>query len=287
MAYSKSIGIIGAGRVGLALGLLLGRKHEIWIASRNGAPGAAAFLGAGARPVTLDELADRCTHVIVATPDSALSDAAARLSGRRVAAALHTCGSRGPSALDPLPRQGVSCATFHPLQTFASPESAVKRLPGSAFGICGAGDAFDWAVALCEELRGTPIVVAEKDLALYHAAAVIAGNNSVALIDIAVMLMEKIGVEGEAALKAVAPLVRASVENALQMGPQEALTGPIERGDIPTVQSHLEALRSAPANADIVYRALGRQLTDIARRRGLPAEQASQIEALLFSQTNR
>ncbi len=282
----RTIGIVGAGRVGRALGALLGRRHEIWIASPRSAARAAAFIGGGARPAAVGELAERCSHVIVAVPDAAIGAAAAELSGGRVATALHTCGSLGPSALAPLPQQGVSCATFHPLQTFASPARAVERLPGCAFGICGTGAALAWALELCAELSGAPLVVAEENLALYHAAAVVAGNYAVGLVDVAVMLMEQAGMERESALQALAPLVLASAENALTMGPEAALTGPIERGDIPTVESHLESLRAAPAGADAVYRALGRQLAAIARRRGLPAEQAARIEALLLPRTD-
>lgn len=281
MPRVKTIGIVGAGRVGQALGALLSRRHEIWIASRSGAARAAAFIGGGARAAEVGELARRCRHVIAAVPDAAIGAAAQALRGGCAAAVLHTCGARGPSALAPLPDQGVSCATFHPLQTFASPARGVELLPGSAFGVCGAGAARDWALELCAELSGAPVVVAEKNLALYHAAAVAAGNYAVGLVDVAAMLMEQAGVERESALQALAPLVRASVENALIMGPEAALTGPIERGDISTVESHLESLRAAPAHAEAVYRALGRQLAGIARRKGLPAEQAARIEALL------
>lgn len=282
MLRMETIGIVGAGRVGRSLGALLGRRREIRIASRSGAAKAAAFIGGGARAASsVNELAECCRRVIVAVPDAAVGAAAESLRGGCVEAALHTCGALGPSALAPLAEQGVSCATFHPLQTFASPEQGAARLPGSAFGICGAGAARDWAFELCAELGGAPVVVAEEHLALYHAAAVFAGNYAVGLVDVAVMLMEQTGMEREAALQALAPLVRASVENAFIMGPEAALTGPIKRGDIPTVESHLEALRAAPARADAVYRALGRQLAGIARRKGLPAKQASRIEALL------
>ena len=70
------------------------------------------------------------------------------------------------------------------------------------------------------------------------------------------------------------------------MGPEAALTGPIERGDIPTIERHLEALRTGPGGADAVYVAVGRQLVAIARQRGLPLEKAAAIEELLFPQAN-
>lgn len=286
MAIADTIGIVGAGRVGQALGSLLSRNHNLKITSRNDAASAAAFIGTRAQAVSLSELAAHCTHIILAVSDPAVSNVAADLVGSRAQVVLHTCGSLGPAALAPLTQSGVSCATFHPLQTFASREQGVQCLAGSAFGICGKGAAYEWAKQLCTELDGTPITILEEQLPLYHAAAVIAGNYTIGLIDVAVKLMERAGVEHDLALRAIAPLVRTSAENALTMGPEAALTGPIERGDFPTIERHLEALRTGPRGADAVYVAVGRQLVAIARQRGLPLEKAAAIAELLFPQAN-
>ncbi len=286
VAIAKTIGIVGAGRVGQALGSLLGRNHIVKISSRGDAASAAAFIGNRAQAVSISELAASCKYVVVAVPDSAVSEASAELIGSRAQVVLHTCGSLGPAALAPLTTSGVSCATFHPLQTFASREQGVECLTGSTFGICGSGAAYDWAKELCTEFGGSPIAIPEEQLPLYHAAAVIAGNYTIGLVDVAVKLMERAGVEHDLALTAIAPLVRTSVENALVMGPEAGLTGPIERGDSPTIERHIEALRTGPAGSDAVYKAVGRQLVSIARRRGLSLEKAAALEEMLFPQAS-
>jgi len=115
---------------------------------------------------------------------------------------------------------------------------------------------------------------------LYHAAAVMASNHLVALIDAAQgLLSEAAGVDRETALRALAPLVRSSVSNVLNHGPGAALTGPVERGDGATVAAHLQALAATPV-ADL-YRAAGLHTLDLARRKGLDAGAAQRIEKVL------
>jgi len=60
--------------------------------------------------------------------------------------------------------------------------------------------------------------------------------------------------------------------------PEEALTGPIARGDVATVASHLAIL---PADRQPLYRSLGREALALARRRGLPPATATALEQLL------
>ena len=91
-----------------------------------------------------------------------------------------------------------------------------------------------------------------------------------AAIDAATVLMAQAGVPRRAALEAVGPLCRASVDNALRLGPAEALTGPVVRGDAGTVAAHLAAIGQAPASAAGLYRAAARHLLSLARERQLP-----------------
>jgi predicted short-subunit dehydrogenase-like oxidoreductase (DUF2520 family) len=90
-------------------------------------------------------------------------------------------------------------------------------------------------------------------------------------------------VERSDALRALAPLARASLANALNEGPVEALTGPIERGDAATVATHLSAMVSKPGLESIehLYRAAGLQTLKLATRGGLTSQPAAQIAALL------
>ena len=95
------------------------------------------------------------------------------------------------------------------------------------------------------------------------------------------MLMGAAGIEEDTALKALAPLARASMANALRLGPSKALTGPIERGDASTVAGHLRAMQSVPGQLRELYRAAGLQALEVARKRGLSEAKARELEELL------
>lgn len=281
------IGIAGAGRVAQALGRLLRERGEpvVAVASRtlDHARAAASFIGS-VEAVPYSALPGRATRVLIAVSDDALPLVAATLaeSGMHDGAALHTCGARGPEALAALDANGVSCATLHPLQTIASPEQGHAALPGCAFGITGEGPAAAWAERIVALLGGRALRIPASQRPLYHAAAVMASNYVVALIDAAAMLMGAAGIEEDQALSALAPLVSASCANALSLGPMRALTGPVERGDVETISMHRDAMAAAvsPSVRDL-YRAAGLHALEIARRRGLSEANARELEELL------
>ena len=199
---------------------------------------------------------------------------------------MPTCGAIGPEGLAPLAARGVSCATLHPLQTVASPAQGLTALPGAAFAIDGDGPALAWAERIVHLLGGQSLRIPPDRRPFYHAAAVMASNYAVGVIDAAVILMGVAGVDEDKALRAIAPLVHTSAANALTVGPLKALTGPIQRGDIETVASHCKALAGVPESVRTLYRAAGLHVVELARRRGLPEAKVQKLEALLRTGDN-
>jgi predicted short-subunit dehydrogenase-like oxidoreductase (DUF2520 family) len=123
---------------------------------------------------------------------------------------------------------------------------------------------------------------------LYHAAAVVASNYAVALLGQAVALLEEIGWSHKEAVAGLLPLMTAAVEQARGKGVTAALTGPIRRGDVRTVERHLVALRrlrpkkasARPAVID-VYRMLGAITLEIAKEAGLNPAAAERMRVAL------
>jgi predicted short-subunit dehydrogenase-like oxidoreductase (DUF2520 family) len=268
------VAIAGAGRVGSALGLLLRERGVPVLAIAGRDPkrtsAAAKFIGDAVRPVTYSQLIAHAERILIAVPDDALESIATLLAAAgvpRTAAVIHTSGARGPEALAALESRGVSCAAMHPLQTVTTPQQGLSAIPGSAFGISGSSKALEWALEIVALLEGTPLIIAPGMRPLYHAAAVMASNYIVALIDSAVILMGAAGIQPEDALRALAPLVRASTENTLEAGSTAALTGPIERGDARTVLAHLQALMEAPETIRELYRRAGLHAAELAERK--------------------
>lgn len=272
---------MGAGSVGQALGRLLATDFAVLIASRSRAREGASFIGSGARAVALATLANESECIVMAVPDRAVPEVAGCLAVHRPQIVLQTCGALGPTDLEPLGEMGASCATFHPLQTFATARSGVEKLPGSSFGVCGGGAAATWCERLARLLRGDLLHFSEDELPLYHAAAVLASNCAVGLVDAAASLMIRAGVDRQAALRALRPLLEASLENAITMEAERALTGPIVRGDVATVRRHLKAMRDLPTPLGHLYRVFGEYLVSIGVRRGLSPSDATLLRRLL------
>ncbi len=273
--------------MGQALGRLLRDRGEAVVAvgsrSVEQARRAAQFVGGGMAAVGYFDIPRYGSRVLVAVPDDGIGEVARVLAagGMRSGIALHTSGARGQEALYALAEVGVACGSWHPLQTAASPEEGVRVLPGVAFAIDGAPAAVAWAEALTALLGGMVLRIPAAARPLYHAAATISSNYLIALMATAVILMEAAGVEESSARRALEPLARASMENAFRLGPVDALTGPIARGDVGTVRAHVEALRTAAASTESLYCAAGLATLEIARQKGLAETAASAIEEVL------
>ncbi|MEE8348951.1 MAG: Rossmann-like and DUF2520 domain-containing protein [Acidobacteriota bacterium] len=281
----RAFGIAGAGRVARSLGKLLSDQGQevVAVASRklSRAETAAAFIGSGAQAVSYAELPSKAKNILIAVSDDAIEAIAKILAtDLKGGVVLHTSGIYGPDVLAPLTEQGNSCAGIHPLQTIASPEQGLDKLPGSTFSIAGSGKAAEWAEQLVHLLKGEIVRIVPGRKPVYHAAAVMASNYIVALIDAAVQVMGTAGVESDSARRALAPLIEASVENALKC-PGEALTGPVQRGDVKTLKLHLQGLASLPPSIDQLYRSLGIHAVQVARQQGLENTEADQLEQLL------
>jgi len=156
------------------------------------------------------------------------------------------------------------------------------------FGLSGDREATLWAeeiVKLVTGGRGESLRIEADRLSYYHAGAVMASNAVVAVLDAAVILLAHAGVERDTALRAIAPLARTSLDNALDSGPQAALTGPIARGDAATVAAHREALRKVDPTVAKLYEAAAGHLLQLAKQRGLSEASVRAVELVLDKQS--
>lgn len=290
-APGGAIGIAGAGRIAQSLGRILFQQGQpiavVASRSRSSARRAARFVGPSVQAVEYSQLPARAERLILAVADDALEEVAGTLeeAGMDRGLIIHTSGVWGPEVLSALAERGVSCASMHPLQTVADPKQGVEKLPGSTFAIAGKGKAVLWAKELVKLLDGQVLTIKPLARPLYHAAAVMASNYIVALIDAALLMMSKAGVGERQGRKALEPLVLAAAENALSRGPLEALTGPVERGDERTLAAHLTVLEALPESVQALYRAGGQHTVQLARRKGLSKAQATRLEKLLETLT--
>jgi predicted short-subunit dehydrogenase-like oxidoreductase (DUF2520 family) len=256
--------LIGPGRAGttISLGLMDLGWEVVAVAGR--APDATSTSAAAAcllsRAALVSEAAHGAALVIIATPDRAIEQAvmSAEPAIEPGALVIHLAGSRGVDVFDGLleKRSGVRVGAMHPLQSFPNTTIGLERLPGAWAAI--AGDPEVGEIARSLGLR--TFELSDDQRTGYHTAAVVASNHLVALLGQVERLANRCGVPYEA----FAPLVLASVHNAFSLGPANALTGPVARGDLATVEQHLRELDPAERDA---YRALAREAARLTGRR--------------------
>jgi predicted short-subunit dehydrogenase-like oxidoreductase (DUF2520 family) len=193
--------------------------------------------------------------VLIATPDAAIAGVAAEVEPAD-AVLVHLAGSLGLDALAPHPP--ARRAAVHPLVALPNAEIGARRLAaGASFAIAG----HPIAARIVDDLGGRAFVVADEDRAAYHAAAVIASNHVVALLG----QVERVAAEAGVPLDAYLDLVRVTIDNVADLGPAEALTGPVARGDWVTVERHREVLARLDSDELPAYDALvalARRLVD-------------------------
>ena len=277
-----AVGIVGAGRAGLALAVAL-RRARIDLLGVHGRrerpvpPGVA--LTAGGAPPWLGHAG----VVVLAVRDDALAACVADLARAAPLApgqvVLHLSGVLTSEVLAPLAALGARTGSMHPLVAFApEPAAASRQFRGATFVLEGDLRAVGTADAIARRLGGAPVTLAPEAKPLYHAGAVFASNYLVSLLAVAVRLMEEAGIGADRALAALLPLARGTLENVAAAGPVAALTGPVARGDLATVRRHLMALRHADAD---LYRAAGREALRLARAAGLDEAKAERLEEAL------
>ena len=256
--------MIGPGRAGttICLALLDAGARVIAVAGR--APDAASTSAAaaclGSRTTLVSDVARGASLVVIATPDRAIEQAvmSAEPSIEPGALVIHLAGSRGLDVFDALleKRTGVRVGAMHPLQSFPNATVGLERLPGTWAAIAGDPQVGE----LARSLGLRTFELADADRTSYHTAAVVASNHLVALLGQVERLAARCGVPYEV----FAPLVFSSVQNAFSLGPASALTGPVARGDLATVEQHLRDLDPAERDA---YRALAREAARLTGRR--------------------
>lgn len=268
----EPVAVIGAGRVGISLGLILKRAGHKIVGCSARTPDslerAAAHLGC-LSTTNVTEAIRGAEVIVVSVPDDSIAGVAEELSGAVVASTFvfHTSGALGLAPLGPLAAKGAHTLAIHVLQSIPDPESGPERIPGSYFGVTCSRELRDWAGDLVEQIGGQVFLVDEEDRVAYHAAAAIASNFTVTLAS----LVEETGMD----LDPYLPLMRGTLENLESLGAAKALTGPVVRGDAGTVRRHLDVLAATAPEVAEAYRILARATLRAAMRAGRISPEAA------------
>lgn len=261
----NSLAIIGAGRVGRALGCRLrelGWKIGVVVTrSEASARKAVRFIGAGKPCAGMTRQILLSRVILIATPDDHIALVAQELARigeeeLRERVVLHTSGAMDSAALASVQHWGAKIGSMHPLQSFSG--VAVPSLEGKVFAIEGDTQAVRVARRIARALGGSPVHIAGNKKPLYHAAAAMAAGHVLAVEEAATELLISLGMKRREAVRALLPLTRQVLDNFERLGPRAAWTGPLSRGDYQVVRAHSNALRESSHEFMDAYDVLNR-----------------------------
>jgi predicted short-subunit dehydrogenase-like oxidoreductase (DUF2520 family) len=242
------VGIVGPGRVGTALARAL----------RDAGVEVDGPVGRGEAPV-------RCDAIVLCVPDGEIAAAAEVVT----AAAPLVGHTSGAAPLAALAHAGVPAFGLHPLQSFAHPG---VRFEGAGAAVAGTTpEALAFATSLAERLGMRPFEIDDEGRAAYHAAASVASNFLVTLQAAAEAIAAGAGLDRDDARELLMPLVRRTVENVAQLGPERALTGPVARGDEATVEAQRAAVEETAPELLELFDELVKRTRALAAARRSPA----------------
>jgi predicted short-subunit dehydrogenase-like oxidoreductase (DUF2520 family) len=310
------VSIIGAGRVGAAFGLALrraGYSIEVVVAKHSSsAQRVARLIGGGAAGVSASDLLRPASNqlsklansslLLIAIPDDDIAMTANNLanvlastvtrprddSKRKGRTVLHTSGALSSQVLAPLRRLGYATGSLHPLVSVSDSVAGAELFTGAFFSIEGNASAKRLARSIVRDLKGQAFTVKESTKALYHAGALMASPNMIALFDIALEILGRVGLSRRRARLVLVPLVASTLANLATQDPAAALTGTFKRGDSATVRRHLAALRAMGLDDALdAYLLLGQRSLALAASRSKTSPGHEEIARILRATTKR
>ena len=298
----QTIALIGPGRVGCAIAKRL--YQAVWLLEsadqasypitavvgrdQQKAVAACEFIGCSADCATteLDGLAT-AGIILLAVPDDKIASLAKKLQTLNSCSAdttfIHFSGLH-PAEIMHQHNSAAQLLSLHPLLPFADAHSGFVNLDHCPCALEGDEAILALGEQLVRSIGGQSFMIKGEQKALYHTAASIASNFLVTLIAWAQDLLTHCKIDKPEALSLLMPLVQASVENIKTKGPEQALTGPIVRGDGETLRKHLEELEKTVPDQREAYLKLARMTLDLAEKSGrLDNSSASNLRTVLDS----
>lgn len=272
----SSFAVVGCGKLGSALSEQLvnaGYRPEGFSSRTLTSAEKAARLAGIDRFGTIPwEITASADIVFITTPDDAIGETCKEIAEnngfKEQAIVLHCSGSLPSTILavpDSLP---VSTGSMHPLQSFATVTKGVNPFSGINVAVEGKTIAVEKAKEIATDLHANSFTIKTDAKTLYHASAVVASNYLVTLQGMAFKLIEAAGISPDDAYSVLGPLIEGTVSNIKKTGIADALTGPIVRGDVETVRTHIQSINAKTPEFTHLYKTLGLYTLTVAEERG-------------------
>jgi predicted short-subunit dehydrogenase-like oxidoreductase (DUF2520 family) len=274
------LSFIGAGSVGTAFATALQRrKYPISsiISSHIGSSRRlASKVKAPIASVRLVDLSRASQVVFITTPDQQIEETARSLAALShldfpSIIFVHSSGALESGVLEPLAEKGGHILALHPIQLFprdTTPRLLAGKLSGIYYGLEGDVVGIATGRALVRDLGGKVLLIPRELKPLYHIACVIASNYLVALMSLLQEISGKLELEDAGFMDVFDSLIVSTLKAVKASSPREALTGPIERGDVKTVRLHLRELNRSLPYLIPFYTVMGMETIRLAIKKG-------------------
>lgn len=161
-----------------------------------------------------------------------------------------------------------SCASIHPALAFSSKENSYKDLNKAFFTLEGDKKAIDLLSENLKRLNNPHKILDTKDKSGYHLATVCISNMVIGLGYMASKLLKTYGFSEEDSLQVLEVLGKKNLDSFFNKGSVDSLTGPVDRGDLSTVKSHISFLEEHNMELEKeIYRDLSKLLLEIAKKK--------------------
>jgi predicted short-subunit dehydrogenase-like oxidoreductase (DUF2520 family) len=186
-------------------------------------------------------------YVLISVPDDqirtvvkSINESCLKLKGKTI---LHSSGIQGLDVFSTLDIKKVTVGCLHPLMAVSDTSETFE---GITFDISGDDVFIKNVTPIVKDLDADLMVLSEAHKSKMHIAAVITSNYLVTLMGVVEELFKDQDLSQNQIKKALLPLMKTALNNLEHQTPAEALTGPISREDVHTVEKHLKLLESEP-----------------------------------------
>lgn len=219
--------------------------------------------------------------ILIVVQDSEIEKVGEKLAGKLIGKpfVFHTSGSLSSDILNKLKEIGCKTGSLHPLVSISDAVSGAESFKDVFFCVEGDAEAVAVEKEIVEKLGGKSFSIETKYKTLYHAAAVTACGHLVALVDVALEMLQRCSLDESSAREILLPLIKSTIENLEQQRTAAALTGTFARADAETLRRQIAALTEnvSPEALDIFLR-LGQRSLHLAEKQGANLEKLGEMQ---------
>lgn len=268
------VGIIGAGKVGISVGLYFFNTNEFEISGYYSKSldsiKYASKMTNSAQFNNLEKLVNKSDILIITTPDDSISEVWEKVSHFNIQNKIicHCSGSLSSEIFFDISSKGAHGCSLHPLMAISSKENSYKDMNNTFFTLEGDKKAIEVIEKLLISKNNQYKIIHTMDKTKYHLASVFLSNLVLSLGNISLGLLEEYGFDEKDALNAFSSLAIGNLKNFFEKGVVDSITGPVERNDIGTIENHLKSISSDNyIDVDKIYRLLSLEIIKVAEKK--------------------